>query len=89
MKIQAPMKIHMHILVRDWLLKDDEFLRGMATAISVDGVELQTAAQVRSALMDELDAGHECIPIGDCDNFDYKTGCNGHPIAPEGGQDDA
>lgn len=28
--------------------------------------------------MDKLAAGHEVIPVGDCDNFDFKEGCQGH-----------
>ncbi len=29
-------------------------------------------------LLDELSEGKKCIPIGECDNFDYQKGCLGH-----------
>ena len=29
-------------------------------------------------LCDKLAAGVERIPVGECDNFDPKTGCRGH-----------
>jgi hypothetical protein len=25
-------------------------------------------------------AGHRVIPIGNCDNFDFQTGCRGHRV---------
>lgn len=44
--------------------------------------------EAKRALLDELSQGHEMIPMGDCDNFDYKTGCRGHRD-PEERVDDA
>ncbi|PRC92622.1 hypothetical protein [Solimicrobium silvestre] len=43
-----------------------------------DGTNM-TYDEARNALFDELAQGHEVIPMGKCDNFDYKTGCKGHP----------
>lgn len=38
-----------------------------------------TGAEVRDWLLDELAKGHNYIPLGQCDNFDYKEkGCLGH-----------
>lgn len=37
-----------------------------------------TVEELREALFDELAQGHEKIPMGECDNFDGKTGCRGH-----------
>lgn len=37
-----------------------------------------TADEAKRTLLDELALGHEVLPIGKCDNFDYKTGCKGH-----------
>lgn len=37
-----------------------------------------TANELKDAFLEELAKGHEVIPIGKCDNFDYKTGCCGH-----------
>lgn len=48
--------------------------------ITVDGHTLFTVKEVKSFLQDHLNAGHEVLPIGDCDNFDYKTGCRGHYV---------
>lgn len=31
-------------------------------------------------LLDELSKGHLYLPIGNCDNFEYKSGCMGHTI---------
>lgn len=38
-----------------------------------------TAFELKQAFLDELAKGHEVIPICECDNFDWKTGCKGHP----------
>lgn len=38
--------------------------------------------ELKLAFMDELAKGREVIPIGECEGFDYKTGCPGHPIIP-------
>lgn len=37
--------------------------------------------EVREELMDHLSQGHEVIPGGDCDNFDWKSGGLGHENA--------
>lgn len=50
---------------RSWITHDD----GRPT----------TVQDVREWLMDELAKGHEVYPFGKCDNFDWKTGCKGHP----------
>lgn len=42
-----------------------------------------TPDQAREYLMDMLSEGKEVIPVGECDNFDYKTGCKGHPVEEE------
>ena len=36
-------------------------------------------AEAREYLYDCLAKGWRVIPLGDCDNFDYQTGCKGHP----------
>jgi hypothetical protein len=38
-----------------------------------------TAREARLAFMDELSKGHEIIPCGPCDNWDWQKGCLGHP----------
>lgn len=37
------------------------------------------ADELKAAFLDHLSVGHEVLPIGPCDNFDYKIGCKGHP----------
>ena len=38
-----------------------------------------TDAEARAYLKECLDKGWRVLPMGDCDNFDYQTGCKGHP----------
>lgn len=39
-----------------------------------------TPDEAKNALLDELVKGHEFIPYGKCDNFDFKSGCLGHEV---------
>lgn len=55
-------------------------LRQFEGLFKKDDGTLMTAREARAALLDELSKGHEVIPIGECDNFDYKTGCRGHEM---------
>ena len=50
-------------------------LTGMFTR--PDGTKL-TAEEAREHLLDHLSEGHEVIPMGRCNNFDWKEGCRGH-----------
>ena len=61
-------------------IKNAKFLVG---SLQVDGRTLRTASEVKAFLQCELDKGRSVLPIGDCDNFDYQTGCKGHPIPEE------
>jgi hypothetical protein len=38
-----------------------------------------TDEEARDYLYGCLAKGWRVIPFGDCDNFDYQTGCKGHP----------
>ena len=67
--------VHMCMSVRGALRKPRKQLKGML--MTADGRSL-SAGEVFEALMEELAQGHEKLPIGDCDNFDYKQGCLGH-----------
>lgn len=42
-----------------------------------------THAELKAEFQSELAKGHEVVPIGECDNFDFKRGCRGHPAEPE------
>lgn len=76
---------HVALNVRGALAWPKRELKGLLT--DNDGRKL-SPDQARSALMDMLSQGIELLPIGDCDGFDYKTGCAGHP-APEQTTQDA
>lgn len=43
-----------------------------------DGTDC-TDREARDYLYDCLSKGWKKIPMGECDNFDYETGCKGHP----------
>ena len=51
--------------------------------ITVDGKTLMTASEVKAFLKEQLAMGRRVLPMGDCDNFDYQTGCKGHVIEDE------
>ena len=46
--------------------------------IADDGKIIKTSSEIRDFFYNELSKGHEVLPFGECDNFDYKTGCKGH-----------
>jgi len=56
-----------------------EFRRALKWVTKTGGEPYRDIDELREALMDELAQGHEVIPMGECDNFDFKTGCLGHP----------
>lgn len=37
-----------------------------------------TTDEAKRALLDELAKGHDKIACSECDNFDFKKGCQGH-----------
>jgi hypothetical protein len=43
----------------------------------VDGRK-STADESWQLLADELAKGHEVLPLGECEGFDYVRGCPGH-----------
>ena len=46
--------------------------------ITVDGKTLNTVSEIQAFFQYHLDMGHRVLPLADCDNFDYQTGCKGH-----------
>lgn len=71
-------KVHLSLSVRGALNWSKAEMKRMAPSITVDGKQLRTAEDVKNFPLDELSKGHEVLPFGDCDNFDWKTGCRGH-----------
>lgn len=45
-----------------------------------DGSKFSSGEEIEFLFQKLLDEGNEVIPLGECDNFDPKTGCRGHPI---------
>jgi len=48
-----------------------------------DGTKFASVEEFKNSLYDELAKGHEVIPMGECEGFDYKTGCPGHDSSQE------
>lgn len=71
------MKRHLSISVRGALKWPDEDLSGLFE--DMDTGDSLTADEAREYLQECLAEGKGKIPCGKCDNFDYKTGCKGHP----------
>jgi hypothetical protein len=46
-----------------------------------DGTKFANGEELELRFQQLLDSGKEVIPIGEeCDNFDFKKGCLGHPV---------
>jgi hypothetical protein len=71
--------IHGALNVRGFL-KNARFPRGYRGVFRHDDGRLMTPDEARNHLLDELARGHELIPVGACDDFDYSAGggCRGH-----------
>jgi hypothetical protein len=77
--------IHMCLDVRGALANwSDREMRG----VFKDNGRTLTPREAKEFLMDEIAKGHRVIPIGDCDAFDFETGCPGHPVDDDGTQAD-
>lgn len=70
---------HMSLNI-DGAIKNAKMWKG---CITVDGRVLNTVEEVRSFLYEQKAMGREVLPLGDCDNFDHKKGCLGHPEEEE------
>lgn len=64
--------IHCALSVRGALRWDRRTMRRHAAGF---GYELEV---FRDHLLDALSQGKEVLPLGKCDNFDFKRGCLGH-----------
>lgn len=73
------MIMHMALNI-DGAIKNAQMLKG---CITVDGRVLNTVEEIRHFLYQQKAMGREVLPIGDCDNFDYKKGCLGHQVEDE------
>jgi hypothetical protein len=76
-----PQRMHMSLSVRGMLCKTDRELRkDMKWITHEDGTPFASVHELRNEFFDTLAKGIEVLPMGDCDNFDPKTGCRGHEI---------
>jgi len=80
--------LHMRLDVRGALSNwDNRKLKALASCFTVDGKQLQTAAECRSFLLDCLEEGKRFLPMGECEGFWDKQMCPGHPVDVDlGGQ---
>jgi len=71
------MKIHLCTDIRGML--NNHRRKGSLKGVFIDenGRGLSDE-EARDYLYDCLTKGWKVIPCGDCDNFDYQTGCKGH-----------
>ena len=56
-------------------LRNPGILKGV---ITYNGKKLNTEKEIKDFLQYQLSLGRKFLPMGDCDNFDYQTGCMGH-----------
>ena len=73
------MRLHICLSVRGALAQDDRELRSWVGNIEHDGVKCRNVREVRQFLIEALGEGYEYIGPAECDNFDPKHGCMGHP----------
>jgi hypothetical protein len=72
--------IHMGLSVRGVICRTNaELKRDYCKWITRKDGSTMTPDQLRDTFMDLLAEGKEVIPIGKCDNWDFKEGCKGHP----------
>jgi hypothetical protein len=56
----------------------EEFESEYGGVFEDDNGNALTYDEVMSELKKEIEKGHRLIPCGNCDNFDYQRGCQGH-----------
>lgn len=69
--------MHMSIDIRGFL----EYHRRKKIRIMLhDDGKRMTDSEAREYLYTALGEGKRVLPCGECDNFDYQKGCQGHPV---------
>ena len=63
------------------MLKNNTRKDSLKGALKDDTGRALSRDEARDYLYDCLAKGWRVIPYGDCDNFDYQTGCQGHSAA--------
>lgn len=62
--------------------------KSLIGCITVDGHILMDVREIKAFLREQLEMGRRVLPCGDCDNFDYQTGCQGHQLKEEQHEND-
>ena len=70
---------HMCIDIK-WLLENKIGKRSLKGFFTKDDGSACTNKEARDYLYDCLKKGYEVLPMGECDNFCYQKGCQGHPV---------
>lgn len=72
---------HMGLSVRGALFWDKStFKKALKWIFKGDGSKFGSIDELRDFFLDQLSQGHENLPMGDCDNWDWKKGCQGHEV---------
>lgn len=74
-----PRRVHCCVDIQGVLRWPDKDLRKMFT----ENGQYKSGAYVRDWLKLQLALGKKVLPMGECDNFDFQTGCRGHEIKEE------
>lgn len=71
-------RIHMRIDIRGAIMnwEDSEW----QNCVKDENGKTLTPQEVKRGFLEELAKGNDYLPLGDCDNFDPKQGCLGHPL---------
>lgn len=72
-------RFHVCMSVKGALSQSDRDLKPWVGCIEHNGVKCRTVHEARQFLIDALGEGWEYLPPTECDNFDPKKGCLGHP----------
>ena len=71
-------KIYHFCLSIEGAIRNAKDLKG---CITLDNGEiLMTVKEIKDFMKEQLAMGRKVLPCGDCDNFDYQTGCKGHEV---------
>lgn len=73
------MKRHMRVNLRGFL-RNNRYPDDYHGLFTHDDGRPMKAGEAHDELLDHIAKGHNFIPLGTCDNFDYvEHGCLGHP----------
>jgi hypothetical protein len=72
------MKFHMRMDVRGFL-RNNAYPKDYRDVFTHDSGRPMTPSEAHDELLNHIQQGHNFIPMGECDNFDFvEKGCLGH-----------